>query len=91
MSRLFWIFGLIVAVLLMVAPVSAQQAPATTYEYIERGDPVSLIGAYYNAISLGEYDRAYAYWEQAPGNQTAAQFAAGFADTAAVRWREELS
>ena len=43
--------------------------------------PVSLVGAYYNAISRGDYARAYGYWEQAPGNQTEAQFAAGFADT----------
>jgi hypothetical protein len=40
-----------------------------------------LVASYYNAISRGEYGRAYHYWETAPNNQTEAQFAAGFSDT----------
>jgi hypothetical protein len=49
-------------------------------------DAVAVLGAYYDAISAGQYPRAYALWSgtgQASG-QTAQQFAAGFAATADV-------
>ncbi len=87
MSRFFWLTGILAAALLLLAaPVSAQQINlATPYQFTTQTDPVSLLGAYYNAISRAEYDRAYSYWESAPDNQTAAQFAAGFADTVAAR------
>lgn len=88
MIRFRWIL-LLLAALFIGLPVSAQQTsglPQTTPQsFTTQTDPVSLIGAYYNAISRGEYDRAYGYWEQAPRNQTAAQFAAGFADTQTAR------
>jgi len=82
------IFLLLVA-LFIGLPVSAQRTTAlpesTPNTFTTQTDPVSLIGAYYNAISRGEYDRAYSYWEQAPRNQSEAQFAAGFADTQTAR------
>ena len=88
MIRSHW-FIVLLAALFIGLPVSAQQTsglPQTTPEsFTTQTDPVSLIGAYYNAISRGEYDRAYGYWEQAPRNQTEAQFAAGFADTQTAR------
>lgn len=87
MRRLILVIGLLIVVFsLLIAPVSAQQPlrPATD-QFSDTTDPISLIGAYYNAISRGEYDRAYSYWIQAPDNQTAQQFAAGFADTLTAR------
>jgi hypothetical protein len=88
MYRRTLFIGLIISSLLLVSVVSAQQAtptpllPATVPdEFTLQTDPASLIGSYYNAITLGDYARAYSYWIQAPNNQTEAQFAAGFADT----------
>lgn len=43
--------------------------------------PLSAIAAYYDAVNLKDYARAYAYWPQAPDNATLAQFTSGFADT----------
>src|SRR6266545_161224 len=88
MYRIARVIGLVVGSLLFVSTVSAQQAPSTPLlsttppvEFTVQTDPVSLIGAYYNAITLGDYARAYGYWIQAPNNQTESQFQAGFADT----------
>lgn len=88
---LFGIVG-VLALMLLVIPVSAQQAtpsadiPDTTADsFTNQTDPVSLISAYYNAISRAEYSRAYSYWEAAPQGQTPEQFAAGFADTLSAR------
>jgi hypothetical protein len=52
--------------------------------FIQQDEPAALVAAYYDAITLKDYARAYSYWEQAPRNQTEAQFAAGFADTASA-------
>jgi hypothetical protein len=86
------IIGLVVSALLFVSSAAAQQAtptpllpPATPEEFLIQTDPVSLVGAYYNAISRGDYTRAYSYWETPPNGQTEAQFAAGFADTLNAR------
>ncbi|MEO8611208.1 MAG: hypothetical protein ABI690_25150 [Chloroflexota bacterium] len=80
--------GLIISSLLFISVVSAQQATPTPLlpttppdEFIAQTDPASLIGSYYNAITLGDYPRAFSYWIQAPNNQTEPQFAAGFSDT----------
>ena len=88
MYRIARLIGLVVSSLLFVSTASAQQATSTPLlsttppvEFIVQTDPVSLIGAYYNAITLGDYARAYGYWIQAPNNQTESQFQAGFADT----------
>ena len=62
-------------------PVAAQTITPIPIEFAQQSDPASVIGSYYNAITLGDYHRAYGYWESAPGNQTEAQFVAGFADT----------
>lgn len=86
------IVALLVSALLLVSSVAAQEAtptpllpPTIPDEFTTQADPASLIGAYYNAISRGDYARAYRYWEQAPNNQTEAQFTAGFADTLNAR------
>ena len=44
--------------------------------------PVLLIGSYYNAIDLGDFERAYSYW-QAPA-QSFEDFAQGFANLDSV-------
>lgn len=87
MVRWKWIISLIVSGCFLVSSVSAQQVtptPPLPDEFTTQTDPASLVGAYYNAISRGDYARAYGYWEQAPNNQTEAEFAAGFADTASA-------
>ncbi len=83
MLRRTWI--LVTLSLFTVLPAAAQTATAVPIEFNWQTDPASLIGSYYNAITLGDYPRAYSYWEAAPGNQTEAQFAAGFADTASAQ------
>lgn len=49
----------------------------------DRSDPVHLLKSYYNAINLGEYVRAYSYWEENPTPYR--QFEAGFGKTKAVQ------
>ena len=50
-----------------------------------RTDPVLAVASYYNAIALGEYDRAYGYWESGPPDgSTVAEFAAGYVSTIRV-------
>ena len=83
MPRRNWIFLVLVLSLLSVLPAVAQTS--IPLEFTQQTDPASLIGAYYNAITLGDYQRAYGYWESAPGNRSEAQFAAGFADTASAQ------
>lgn len=77
------IFGC--ALLLIMVCTAAAPVMSQGLQFSDRTDPVSLVGAYYNAISLRDYPRAYSYWETAPGNATEQQFAAGFADTQSVR------
>jgi hypothetical protein len=88
MSKSIRILCLLVFSLLFTIPAAAQQAtptvepPLITPEtFASQIDPAALVGSYYNAISRGEYERAYRYWETAPNNQTLQQFTAGFADT----------
>ena len=45
--------------------------------------PVDVLASYYNAISRGEYWRAYNYWGNHP--QTYVTFANGFSDTLSVQ------
>lgn len=77
MYRLRWII-LVVLVVFTIPAVAQSSLPG---EFTIQTDPVSLIGAYYNAINLSDYARAYSYWERPPFNMTESQFAAGFADT----------
>ena len=50
-----------------------------------RTDPVLAVASYYNAIALGEFDRAYGYWENGPvDGSTLAEFAAGYVSTIRV-------
>ncbi|HYF61508.1 MAG TPA: hypothetical protein VD886_01760 [Herpetosiphonaceae bacterium] len=60
----------------------AESPPAASED---RSTPELALASYFNAITRQDYARAYAYWEQPPGNADLATFAAGFADTAAVR------
>jgi hypothetical protein len=85
MQRRNWILIILVLSLFSVLPAAAQTPTPVPLEFAQQTDPASLIGSYYNAITLGDYQRAYSYWEAAPGNQTEAQFAAGFADTASAQ------
>src|SRR3954471_11412635 len=81
MQRRNWVFVVLVISLLSVLPAAAQTVTPVPMQFTQQTDPASVIGSYYNAITLGDYARAYSYWESAPGNQTEAQFAAGFSDT----------
>ena len=83
MRRTLLLLAIVVLSLLLVGAVGAQQNP-NAFPFTVTTDPASLIGSYYNAISLKDYPRAYSYWETAPDNQTEAQFAAGFSDTASA-------
>ena len=83
MRRSLVILVLAVASLLLVGAVGAQQNP-NAFPFTTTTDPASLIGSYYNAITLHDYGRAYSYWETPPNNQTLAQFTAGFSDTASA-------
>src|SRR5687768_15788766 len=84
---------LIVALLLLaLVPVASSQAvtvvppPAQRPLPLDfRTDPVLAVASYYNAIALGEFDRAYGYWENGPiDGSTLAEFAAGYVNTIRV-------
>ncbi|MFN8378216.1 MAG: hypothetical protein U0452_06045 [Anaerolineae bacterium] len=83
MRRSLLLLAIVVMSLMLVGAVGAQQNP-NAFPFTVTTDPASLIGSYYNAISLRDYPRAYSYWETPPGNQSEAQFAAGFSDTASA-------
>ena len=85
MQRRNWVLIVLVLSLFSVLPAAAQTATPVPLPFTQQTDPASLIGSYYNAISLADYPRAYSYWESEPGNRTEAQFAAGFADTAGAQ------
>lgn len=78
--------------LLALAPVVSAQAvtvvppPAQRPLPLDfRTDPVLAVASYYNAIALGEFDRAYGYWENGPvDGSTLAEFAAGYVSTIRV-------
>lgn len=80
MKRSLTILAMAALCLLLVSAAGAQQNP-NSYPFTITTDPASLIGSYYNAITLRDYPRAYGYWETPPNNQTLAQFTAGFSDT----------
>lgn len=85
MHRRLWLMVALALSLFTVLPAAAQTATPVPIPLTDQTDPASLIGSYYNAITLRDYTRAYSYWEAAPANQTEAQFAAGFADTLSVQ------
>jgi hypothetical protein len=65
--------------------VPAVAAPANVPSYVDnRGDAVSLLISYFNAIDRKEYARAYGYWETGSQVGGFAQFEAGFATTQSV-------
>jgi hypothetical protein len=64
-------------------PYDDSQLPRLDF-YDSRLTPIELLTSYYNAINRREYERAYAYWEVAPNNDSLAQFTQGFASTASV-------
>jgi heat shock protein HslJ len=49
----------------------------------DRGDPVTTLASYFNAINARDYRRAYRFWDSPPSSFE--QFARGFADTERVR------
>ena len=51
--------------------------------YDDPGGPVQLLASYFNAINLGDYARAWDYWENPP-NPSFDDFRNGYADTASV-------
>ena len=66
-------------------PPAIWQATPEELPFDDATHPVFLIASYYNAISLGDYARAYAYWNgNEPGGATLADFTQGFADTDSV-------
>jgi hypothetical protein len=60
---------------------ACEPAPETSYD--DQSGPVRLLASYYNAINLGEYTRAWEYWE-APPDPSFEVFPDGFADTESV-------
>lgn len=87
-------FCLLISVLLLAAlvPVAVAQTVTVVPPPLQRplpldfrADPVLAVASYYNAIALGEYDRAYGYWEDGPlDGSTLAEFAAGYVSTIRV-------
>lgn len=73
----------LIVMLCFSAIVVAQTDETPEPAYDNQNSPVDLLASYYNAIERGEYERAYAYWENAP--QTFNEFAAGFEDTLAIQ------
>lgn len=65
------------------APGTGNQIAPPVESFEDLDSPVGLLASYYNAISRQEYERAYGYWETPP--HAYAEFADGFADTAAVQ------
>ncbi|MEZ4670989.1 MAG: hypothetical protein R3E39_24055 [Anaerolineae bacterium] len=89
------LFSLLLLSFLFALPAAAQPPTPlipqqTLLVYDQRTEPTALLASYYNAISRGDYARAYHYWEQAPAEQTELQFANGFADTFGARVLVEL-
>lgn len=76
---------LICLILLLASSLSIASAQETEQEltYDNASSPVDVIASYYNAIALGDYQRAYHYWSNHPKSFTS--FAAGFADTLSVQ------
>jgi hypothetical protein len=63
--------------------VEMRPAAPVAQAYDTRTSPVDLLASFYNAINRQEYARAYGYWETPPSSYD--QFAAGYANTAAVQ------
>jgi hypothetical protein len=51
--------------------------------YDDTSSPVGVLASYYNAIKLGEYERAWDYWGNPPSSSFE-EFVDGFADTDSV-------
>jgi hypothetical protein len=85
MQRRNSVVGMLLLLIITIWPASAQTIAPTPPAFTRQTDPASLIASYYNAITLGDYQRAYDYWLSMPGNYTEAEFAAGYVDTAKVQ------
>ncbi len=78
-----FLFGQIMIFVLMVGiPSFAQSNPPL--EYDNALEPENVLVAYFNAINVKDYARAFSYWESEPNGATLDQFAAGYNDTEAV-------
>ena len=65
---------------LLLAQV-CEPVPETSYD--DRTSPARLLASYYSAINLGQYPRAWEYWETPP-DPSFEEFAEGFANTESV-------
>jgi hypothetical protein len=69
----------------LVAPAATFAQPSAPPQPLDyRSDPVLMVASYYNAISLGDYERAYLYWEGAPNGRSFEEFVGGFTETSRV-------
>jgi hypothetical protein len=60
---------------------ACESVPETGYD--DRTSALRLLASYYDAINLGEYARAWSYWETPP-DPSFEEFAEGFSDTESV-------
>ena len=73
-------------VLLATGMLSTLPALAAPPAYLDdRSTATSLVKSFYNAVNRHEYARAYSYFAPGAAPRPYAQFAAGYADTAAVK------
>jgi hypothetical protein len=63
--------------------VEVRPATPAAPAYANRTSPVDMLASFYDAINRQEYARAFGYWESPPSSYD--QFAAGYANTAAVQ------
>jgi len=84
-ARFEWHPGNPVAYHVLLGRLGVEVRPAAppALAYDNRTSPVDLLASFYNAINRQEYARAYSYWENPPSSYD--QFAAGYANTAAVQ------
>lgn len=76
-------YNILSAVLLAIAPAAALAQEPPPY-LDDRSDPAALVRSLYNAVSRGEYARAWSYWGDAKPVADYDRFAAGYADTRSV-------
>lgn len=74
---------IVMAILALPVAVGTAQQEGPDPAYDDQTSPVDLLASYYNAINRGEYERAYAYWEEAPNSYE--DFARGFEDTETIQ------
>lgn len=67
--QMFRVFLVTAAVLLLfVLPAAAQDGDPIPFD--DQTTPLTVLGSYANAINLGDYERAYAYWRNLPEDRS---------------------